>query len=200
LNINKIVWHLRNPPLGWASYENVFSDEEVARIISHTDNIEVERGLVVEKGEQFEFDGRRSDISWLLPTPETQWLYKKLTDAILGVNSNNFNFNLTGIEPLQFSSYKADELGHYGKHKDILPRDAIGTNRKLSFTLQLSEPSTYEGGDIVMLDAANDGYEYTTRTKGSMIFFPSNQMHAVTPVTRGIRQSLVGWVVGPDFN
>ena len=197
MNRSKIVWYLRNPPLGWTSHENVFSDEEIARIVSHTDDIEVERGLVNNNSED---DARRSDISWLLPTPETQWLYRKLTDAILGVNANNFNFNLTGIEPLQFSSYKANELGHYSKHKDILPHDFVGTNRKLSFTLQLSEPSTYEGGDIVMFDAANDGYEHTTRAKGSMIFFPSDQMHAVMPVTRGVRQSLVGWVIGPDFN
>ena len=197
MNTNTIVWHLRNLPLGWASYENVFSDEEIARIVSHTDNIEVERGLVHDNDS--EDAARRSDISWLLPTSETQWLFRKLTDAILGVNSNNFNFNLTGIEPLQFSSYKADELGHYGKHKDTLPSNVVGTNRKLSFTVQLSEPSTYEGGDVLIYDAA-DGYEHVTKTKGSMIFFPSNQTHAVTPVTRGVRQSLVGWVVGPEFN
>lgn len=201
MNMNRIVWYLRNPPLAWATCENVFSDEEIARIVSHAASIEVERGLVQNEevaGEYVKKDVRRSEISWLAPTPETEWLYRKLTDVILSVNSSNFNFNLLGIETLQFSSYKADELGHYGKHIDTSLRDMVRTNRKLSFTLQLSDPSTYEGGDVSVYTAAT--HEATTRTKGSMLFFPSNQTHEVTPVTSGIRQSLVGWVIGPEFN
>ena len=111
---------------------------------------------------------RRSEISWLFPAPETEWLYRKITDVILMANSSNYNFNLLGIETLQFSSYKAGELGHYGKHKDTTQSDVVRTNRKLSFTLQLSDPSTYEGGDVLMT-TLNES-EPTTRTKGSMIF------------------------------
>ncbi len=198
--MNTIVWYLRNPSLRWQIYENVFSDEEIARIVSHADGVEVGRGLVsdYETSEHKETELRSSEVAWLFPTPETEWLYRKLTDVILLVNSANFNFNLLGIEVLQFTSYKADELGRYGKHQDTSPADTFRTNRKLSFTVQLSDASAYEGGDVLINTPNID--ESTTRTKGSMIFFPSNQTHEVTPVTRGLRQSLVGWVIGPEFN
>jgi PKHD-type hydroxylase len=202
MNINSIVWYLRKPLLLWFSYENVFSDEEIARIISHADGVEVKRGVAYESGtgKPVEKEVRRSDVSWLAPTLETDWLYRKLTDVILSVNSSNFNFNLLGVEKLQFSSYKADELGYFGKHADASQGDMVRTNRKLSFTLQLSDPNTYEGGDVLVYTAADHETTTMTRTKGSMIFFPSNQMHEVTPVTSGVRQSLVGWVIGPEFN
>jgi len=32
-----------------------------------------------------------------------------------------------------------------------------------------------------------------------MIFFPSYTLHEVTPVTKGTRYTLVGWVHGPAF-
>ena len=35
--------------------------------------------------------------------------------------------------------------------------------------------------------------------KGSMIIFPSHIWHRVKPVTKGIRKSLVGWIVGNPF-
>tara|TARA_R100000231_G_scaffold138657_1_gene117522 strand:+ start:599 stop:721 length:123 start_codon:yes stop_codon:yes gene_type:complete len=37
------------------------------------------------------------------------------------------------------------------------------------------------------------------RQKGSIIFFPSYMVHAVTPVTKGVRNALVGWVNGNPF-
>jgi PKHD-type hydroxylase len=37
------------------------------------------------------------------------------------------------------------------------------------------------------------------QTKGSAIFFPSFAMHRVTPVTDGVRRSLVVWMEGPRF-
>ena len=37
------------------------------------------------------------------------------------------------------------------------------------------------------------------KERGTVIAFPSYQLHRVTPVTAGIRKSLVAWVLGPDF-
>ena len=38
-----------------------------------------------------------------------------------------------------------------------------------------------------------------TKNKGTIIVFPSMLLHKVTPVTKGIRHSLVQWFSGPDF-
>jgi len=33
-----------------------------------------------------------------------------------------------------------------------------------------------------------------------LLIFPSYLWHRVTPVTKGIRKSLVAWVIGPQFS
>jgi PKHD-type hydroxylase len=37
------------------------------------------------------------------------------------------------------------------------------------------------------------------KTRGALVGFPANVLHQVTPITRGIRRSLVIWAVGPEF-
>ena len=66
------------------------------------------------------------------------------------------------------------------------------TQRKLSFSVQLSHPNDYRGGDLLL----NNGAESISKNKGSMTLFPSHTLHEVTPVTKGVRYSLVGWVIG----
>ena len=41
--------------------------------------------------------------------------------------------------------------------------------------------------------------QQSAREQGSIIVFPSFVYHQVTPVTRGMRHSLVGWIAGPTF-
>lgn len=81
----------------------------------------------------------------------------------------------------------------------------IGKNRKLSVTVNLSDPNTYEGGDL-MFDAgehAEDGVKEIIakeiRPRGSVCIFPSFVPHCVTPVTKGVRHSLVMWSLGRAF-
>jgi PKHD-type hydroxylase len=69
--------------------------------------------------------------------------------------------------------------------------------RKLSLSVQLSEPEDYEGGSLLLYN----GEEPMTlpKTRGTGLFFPSYSLHEVTPVTKGIRYSLVAWFLGPRF-
>ena len=102
-------------------------------------------------------------------------------------------------------------------HQDSGPRlNEDGQLRKLSFTLQLSNPDDYEGGyfqwlepdhafdrmldnaTIDMTDAIKT-LPYSVKEKGSIFFFPSFVHHQVTPVTRGQRKSFVGWCVGNQY-
>mgnify|MGYP003351822367 FL=1 len=57
----------------------------------------------------------------------------------------------------------------------------------------------FEGG----LFQINKGLESKPETiemiKGRLLLFPSFIIHRVTPVTKGIRKSLVTWVEGPRF-
>lgn len=62
----------------------------------------------------------------------------------------------------------------------------------LSFTLFLTDPADYEGGDFVIRTGFGD-----LRVRGQLghaICYPSNMLHRVEPVTRGARWAAVGWV------
>jgi len=69
--------------------------------------------------------------------------------------------------------------------------------RKISLSLQLSEPSDYEGGELVL--QAGDSERVAEKARGTLIAFPSFVLHRVRPVTAGVRKSLVIWVAGPEF-
>jgi PKHD-type hydroxylase len=69
--------------------------------------------------------------------------------------------------------------------------------RKLTFVIQLSDPCEYEGGKLMIY---YDGQIHEAPNEfGSMIIFPSSLAHEVTPITKGTRHSLVGWVTGPNI-
>ena len=70
--------------------------------------------------------------------------------------------------------------------------------RKLSFALQLSSPDDYEGGNVQLMDEAGKSY-MMPRKKGSMVLFDSRTQHRVLKVRKGVRKSIVGWVVGPRW-
>ena len=89
--------------------------------------------------------------------------------------------------------YHDHEGGHFGWHMDVGPR----TPRKLSLTLQLTDPSRYQGGELQFF--TGDIVRTAPRDRGMLIAFPSYMVHQVTPVTAGTRKSIVAWVSGPQF-
>ncbi len=82
----------------------------------------------------------------------------------------------------------------YGWHTDnaIMGKDQHLNRSDLSFTLFLSDPDTYEGGELV-LDTDN-GERSIKLAAGSMILYPSTYLHQVTEVTAGQRLAAVSWV------
>jgi PKHD-type hydroxylase len=140
---------------------------------------------------------RRSYTSWIHSNaPENFWIFQKLTNLIKGVNDNLFQFDLQEIQSLQFTCYDGSEKGAYVKHIDQM-LDSAGYPRKLSISVQLSDEKDYKGGDLLLHES--DKPTKTFRNRGTAMFFPSYVLHEVTPVTKGIRYSLVIWVTGPKF-
>jgi PKHD-type hydroxylase len=173
----------------YAFWKNAFSKEECQTII----NIAKDKGLI--KGEtRGESDVRDSKISWLNPTDNMEWVFRRVTDIVLNLNERFFKFDLFGInEGFQFTNYKAPS-GKYGKHVDR----AINTPvRKLSVSIQLTNPEEYEGGELKLYN--EDEGTLMDKTQGTLIIFPSYVLHEVMPVTKGERNSLVTWVTGKQF-
>ena len=137
-------------------------------------------------------DYRVSQIAWIEPDPDAQWLYHRLAVMFAQVNAA-YRFELTGFaEALQFTCYGPGQ--YFGWHVDIGADDT--SSRKLSVTIQLSAPDDYAGGDLTFHGAADMPI---ARARGCATFFPSYLAHQVTPVTRGLRRSLVAWAYGPAF-
>jgi PKHD-type hydroxylase len=141
---------------------------------------------------------RISPVSWIRSDkPENTWIFEKIVKCIEEVNNEYFNYDLKEIQSLQFTVYDSEEKGFYDKHIDIEPVLINGVMRKLSLSVQLSEPEDYEGGSL-LLHVGGNPIE-APKNRGTAIFFPSYSLHEVTPVTKGIRYSLVAWITGPKF-
>jgi PKHD-type hydroxylase len=175
----------------YAFWNNAFSIEECNTII----DIGKSKGLIQGKtnGERKQ-KIRKSEISWLFPCDDMDWVFRRCTDIIMELNNSYFKFDLHGFnEGFQFTNYVAPG-GKYGKHID---KTFNGIIRKLSMSLQLSNPSEYEGGELHLYDT--DEGTLMDKSQGTLIVFPSYTLHEVSPVTKGERNSLVGWVTGNQF-
>lgn len=163
-------------------------------------------------------DKRNAKNAWV---PTSHWIAGFVWHYVQRANRENFQYDLSNIdgESMQYTVYGEGEF--YGWHNDqslstyykpvsegnrghgeALFQDFVNKNceqvRKLSFSLLLSDPDTYEGGNLQLLDEAGKPY-IAPRQRGTMILFDSRTQHRVQKVTKGVRKSLVGWVTGPRF-
>ena len=164
---------------------------------------------------------RKSKNSWL---STNHWIAGFLWHYVHKANRENFLYDISHIDAgsLQFTKYEEGEF--YNWHSDVSLRDYyepqvknpssnssgnkkiqedflnLGSEyvRKLSFTLQLSEPDEYEGGNIQFIDDENKTF-FAPRQRGTIILFDSRTQHRVLKVKKGVRRSIVGWVLGPRW-
>ena len=199
-NVNQLVPPY-NPPNkhNYAHWENFFSPEELEKILNLPEWEEKEKGMIGNENAPATNETlRRTDVSWVEKTPETAFIWNRLALVIAEINSRFFHFDITGLyENIQLGCYKGKDLGHYGWHVDTT-LGSYGVMRKLSVALLLSDPSEFEGGEL-QLKFETDEPVAVEQAKGRAWFFPSFMMHRVTPVTKGVRKSLVIWAGGPPF-
>lgn len=143
---------------------------------------------------------RRSKIRWLEPTdPAFKFVFDEFWNVLLKVNKDWFNFNVTHLPALQFTEYDALYLDEYKSHQDVFWINPSPYHRKISVVFQLTDPSEYEGGDLILENVSESPGQNDIRARGTAIVFPSFIYHKLTPVTKGKRYSLVGWFEGPKF-
>jgi PKHD-type hydroxylase len=179
----------------WIAVDNIFADQELDEIVKQSSQVQTISGTL---GGGAISNYRVCEIAWLESNEiesDFDWVYATLSDAIRKVNNEHFRFDLTHLTPLQFTVYNASNNGNYQKHLDL---GRQFPNRKLSFSVQLSDDTEYTGGDL-RFHYIKSNPEVAPREKGKIIFFPSWVVHEVTPITQGTRRSLVGWVNGPNF-
>lgn len=187
------AWHFNSDLVEYyAQVSNAFTKEECEKIIAIGKKQGLHAATVTGTADKHEI--RESKVSWLYPTDDTVWVFRKVTDIVLHTNEKFFNFDIFGLnEGFQFTNYVAPS-NKYGKHVDKGYNIQV---RKLSVSVQLTDPEEYEGGDLV-LHSTDVGIPMD-KNQGTLIIFPSYTLHEVMPVTKGERNSLVTWVTGKPF-
>ena len=170
---------------------------------------------------------RKSGNAWI---DSSTWVGGFVWHYIMRANRENFMYDIEGIDSneLQYTEYQKGE--YYNWHIDdninrcmindqvLSSADNHGENlailngervRKLSFSIQLSDPEDYEGGELEFQvnnfnsrkrgDFTLDETVSAPNKKGTIIIFDSRTKHRVREVKSGVRKSLVGWVVGPRW-
>ena len=167
-----------------------FSTGECLQIRELSASLSTLEGGVSEKG-TLAHEIRSSNIRWMTPTTGNQWVFEKLWAAVEQINLC-YRFELDGIREVQIARYGQGDF--YDWHVDI--GKAVTSTRKLSVSVQLSDPGSYEGGELVV--QCHEDKE-PVKEIGSVIVFPSYLSHRVNRIIRGERWSLVAWVHGPAF-
>lgn len=137
--------------------------------------------------------------------PESEKYMEVLQIIELGVREN-YEFNLTAFprymtRPI-ISRY---DVGMYYKgHVDkpvmhfmdskigLMPLGSNYVRTDLSMTLFLSDPASYDGGELYFEAPLN-----TVKVKldaGSAVVYPTGRRHQVLPVTRGVRYAAIFWI------
>ena len=194
---NKFVSNQRNNVnhFNYYYFTNVFTNQEIEKIIEIGESQPKIKGTTVgEDVSQQVSEYRVSDISWLSNNTKTNWIFDRIADLAIKANTEMWNFDIWDFQDdLQYTSYYGNG-GHYDWHADL----GVGiSNRKLSVVLQLSDPSEYEGGELQMNTGGN--IINVPKEKGLICFFPSFVLHRVTPLSSGLRRSVVTWLCGANL-
>ena len=122
-------------------------------------------------------------------------------------NKIQFHYDLKYFQAIQFAEYKNG--GFYDWHQDDSGVNESDEIRKLSLSLILSNPDTFEGGELQFYQGGRpmqdmgkitaEQVKNDIKAQGTVIVFDSRDFHRVTPVVDGTRYSIVCWTVGKNF-
>lgn len=180
-------------------WEGILSKELCDAIILESDKLNYGEGLIGGgyHPSAYNKEIRNTNIAFF---ERFHWIEGICLNYAAAANlSSGWNFELSCPESVQYAKYFPDQ--HYIPHRDSIIRNDNNDMRKISVSIQISDPNDYEGGDLII--GHEDSNEYVAidqfKKRGSVIVFPSIVKHGIMPVTRGVRHSAVCWIHGPKF-
>jgi PKHD-type hydroxylase len=176
------------------AWHGLFSQAELDALARHCDALVLEQaGLSGSEQSRI----RETRVAWVMREAATEAFYRRMEEIVLALNARYFRFDLSQLVTFQYAVY--DGGGHFDWHKDY--GRAYGEPgqepRKLTLSLQLSRGTDYDGCDLEV--RGGNEIDSAPRERGALVAFPANMLHRVTPLTRGVRKSLVIWAAGPEF-
>jgi PKHD-type hydroxylase len=178
--------------------DNFFTNYELDKLTKLCSEESISDGTIGEKNELNEY--RKSKVSFIGSDKFDKYGFfiQKMNQIITETNDMFFDYDLRLWDHFQYTEYHDYESGEYKEHIDMfLGFDAPTSilTRKMSISIMLNDD--YEGGDFFMKTGMEK--QLIPKQKGRILFFPSFVPHGVSPVTKGIKKSIVIWVNGPRF-
>ena len=172
--------------------EKVFSEAECDALIALAEEAGLAAATVYgQQGANVDERVRAAETGYHARSDATGWIYDRL-DRLLKEAGPAFGIEAAPVaEPFQIVRYRLG--GHFRNWHSDAGYDAKAT-RRLSASVELSPPDAHEGGYLeVVPDTVGRA---RSLPRGGARVFPSNALHRVTPVTRGLRYALVVWTGG----
>lgn len=184
----------------WCYYGKYFSKEQCQQIIDLSNTIPSQEGKLGTVGDS-DNRTRRSTVRFIQKNDtKFHFLFREMWELVLRANDDFFDFHIAKLDYMQVAEYKETDNGEYKSHQDVFwMNDDPKYHRKLTCVVQLSDPTTYEGGNFEIYNTRHEIDIDNRRSMGTVIIFPSFYYHAVTPVTKGTRYSLTSWIDGPKW-
>tara|TARA_B100000131_G_C18050971_1_gene586427 strand:+ start:423 stop:1139 length:717 start_codon:yes stop_codon:yes gene_type:complete len=167
--------------------EDILSDNKLKHVLEYMDNTEPisskwSSGAMI----------KHTKNSWQHGTEDHT--SKIWTESVLHklVTNNFLTWHDINVLITTFISYKPGD--GYGPHYDSVNMQNRTINIRqradISYTIFLNED--YEGGDLIVC-----GQKVPKPKANSIILYDSGQVHEVTPVTKGTRKVIIGWIHTP---
>jgi len=173
-----------------AFYELVLSSQAVGEFLQYIDTgiefTEVKQDYMEELYQYCNIHRIPNDA------PVTQ----QVKDIFHYINEKYFQYDLFDTYEIQLLKYT--EGGKYNWHSDYGVSENPYGDRKLSLSLQLSDPIEYRGGTMRIRDWYNREYDMAPECGNAMVF-DARVPHRVFPVDEGTRYAVVAWAHGPKL-
>ena len=184
----------------WAYFDKHFTKQQCDWIITEGLKLPGKKANLGVNGEGAN-DGYRKSTVHFIEKSHTQfeWLFDEMWKMALMANDEWFGFHLSKVDYIQLAEYDSEYEGEYKRHHDVFYMNGTNYHRKLSAVVQLSDPSEYEGGNLILYPQNNMLDPNAIRDQGSVVFFPSFVEHQAEKVTKGKRYSLAVWFDGPHW-
>lgn len=172
-----------------ASSFSAFDEASCAEIIRIAKESDSTTGSIYQDNLSVDKTIRSSKIFYI-----DEQTYGGLYDTIKQIfkAANDWRFSISSVPAIQVIRYGIGDK--YEKHTDWSPNNL---HRKLSLSIQLSQPTDYEGGEV-LFHAGPEPVEMPFII-GNGCVWPSFVLHEVKPVTSGERWALVAWAHGEKF-
>lgn len=186
---SKLAHH--DPSIFYWVFHNAFPQEAGKRVVESAEQLNKE-DATIGVGTKGVLNKEVRDVKKIL-LPSWGGLGAQMAGMALEANRQAWKFSLSHANQCEYLVY--DIAGHYHAHIDTTMDPKQEECRKLTVLAFLNDD--FEGGRLFL----QVGHEkmYPPQSVGTVLVFPSFILHGVEPVTKGIRRSIVTWMVGPWF-